>query len=88
MMVTEETARVWRAAGRRWFTKQSAERAEAKAWMFAKRPCDCSPPEPEYGDGGVACHVHDLDQAKFKRIVRRVVLRLRRAAEAEGGGES
>ena len=84
-MVTEETARVWRAAGRRWLTKQAAERAEAKAWMFAKRPCDCSPPEPEYGDGGVACHVHDLDQAKFKRIVRRVVLRLRRAAEAEGG---
>ena len=35
-MVIEETARVWRAAGRRWFTKQAAERAEAKAWVVAR----------------------------------------------------
>lgn len=77
-MVIEETARVWRAAGRRWFTKQAAERAEAKAWVFTKRPCDCSSPEPEYGDGGYTCHLHGLDRDRFKRIIRRVVLRLRR----------
>lgn len=39
MSIKIETAQVFRGGGRRWFTRQAAERAEArKAW---KRVCEC-----------------------------------------------
>jgi hypothetical protein len=62
-----ETAQVFRGGGRRWFTRQAAERAEArKAW---KRVCECDESRPAEGYPGYTCTVH-ADPGKYQRRVR------------------
>ncbi len=63
------SARVFKGGGRRFFSRAAAYRAEAKARMFAQRPCDCDPGSPEhYGADGNACELHDMDTVRFARL--------------------
>jgi len=62
-----ETATVYRAAGRRWFTKKAAGRAEARAKI--KQRCTC-----EKGDGitpGITCHYHE-DWVRYMKMLNRL----------------
>jgi hypothetical protein len=65
-----EQATVYRGGGRRWFSKKSACRAEAKAKI--KSRCDCE--QIDHGSMGVesvACSYH-ADMDRFQKIVRRL----------------
>lgn len=66
-MVTAETATVYRAAGRRWLTKQGACRAAAKAKIRTR--CEC-----ERGDHitpPCSCFYH-ADLERYEKIIRRL----------------
>lgn len=76
MKVTTEISTVFRGGGRRWFTKKSAIRAEAKALYRAclqkKDRCDC-----ERADGyatwdypGNTCEYHDHSKPVYGRYMR------------------
>jgi hypothetical protein len=73
--ITVETAIVFRAAGRRWFTKAAACRAAAKAKIRSK--CECEPPEAGYWHGkgagypGMVCEYHK-DEQRYGKLVRRL----------------
>jgi len=80
--VTIETATVYRAAGRRWFTKKAAINAEARAMI--KKRCECGKPDRATGDGGWACRFHDARTGYGARVKARLVRWLSR--RCAGGG--
>jgi len=72
-----ETATVYRAGGRRWFTKKGAARAEARALYRNRHPCECELPSG-FGAGsypGYVCEYHGERQEKFVSRVARLILR-------------
>jgi hypothetical protein len=75
-----ETAQVYRGGGRRWFTRQAAERAEArKAW---NRVCECDESDSATGYPGHVCTVHS-DPKKYQRRIRLYVAMFLRRAPKE-----
>lgn len=69
-----ETATVYRAAGRRYFTKKAAIHRLALKRVKDKHHCECEP------DVGYTCGVHDGDWfnrvvARYERILKRVLCR-------------
>ena len=72
-MVIVETATVYRAGGRRWFTKRAAYRALAKEAV--NKRCECEP-DARWGNGsldvtpGVTCQYHQ-NYERFAKLVRR-----------------
>lgn len=77
--VTVEMAKVYKARGRRFFSKAAAYRNAAWEMIEEKYPCDCEPAEPEVGAPGVPCKTHDGD--KFKLIAIRLGKRLQKNAK-------
>ena len=75
MIVTRETATVYRGGGRRWLTKASAIRAEAKARINAR--CACEPYDRETGAPASYCRYHTAleDPDSWARRFRRRYLR-------------
>jgi hypothetical protein len=69
-VIAVEQATVYRAGGRRWFTKRAAIKAYAAAKFRAKHPCECE--QADYGSGypGFTCHVHDVRDRVLPRYVR------------------
>ena len=69
-----ESATVYRAAGRRWFTKQAACRALARKAVMAR--CECEPTD-QWGPGsldctpGQTCWYHE-DADRYRKIIRRM----------------
>lgn len=75
-MIAKEAATVYRGGGRRFFTLRAACRAEAKALIFARWPCDCDADEPEVGYSGNTCYAHQEHiYGRFLRRVERLVRR-------------
>jgi hypothetical protein len=70
--VTTETAVVFRAGGRRWFTKNAACRAAARAKINTR--CECESAEPDSFDGrgypGHTCWYHDQD--RYHRLISKL----------------
>jgi hypothetical protein len=72
--VVVETAKVYRAGGRRWFTKQAACRALAKE--IINQRCECEP-TVYWGSGscdctpGITCWYHK-DPDRLEKIIRRM----------------
>ena len=66
----EESATVYRAGGRRWFTKRAALRAYARRKFKAKHRCECE--QGDYGSGypGYTCHVHAVWDKVMPRYLR------------------
>ncbi len=56
--VVEETAIVFRAPERRYFTRRAAYLAAARHELI-KDGCDCEPGDAEPGGGGYPCELHD-----------------------------
>ena len=69
-----ESATVYRAAGRRWFTKRAACRALARKAVMAR--CECEPTY-QWGPGsldctpGQTCWYH-ADADRYRKIIRRM----------------
>jgi hypothetical protein len=69
-----ETAKVYKANGRRFFTKRAACRAIAK--QIINERCDCEP-DDRWGDGscdltpGIICWYHK-DPDRLEKIIRRM----------------
>ena len=69
-----ESATVYRAAGRRWFTKRAACRALARKAVMAR--CECEPTY-QWGPGsldctpGMTCWYH-ADADRYRKIIRRM----------------
>lgn len=75
-MISTEQATVYRGGGRRWFTLQAAQRAEART--IIKRRCECCKGDhitPDY-----VCDYHD-DPVKFDRMTRLLVAMFIRKAK-------
>jgi hypothetical protein len=72
--VVVETAKVYRAGGRRWFTKRAACRALAK--QIINERCECEP-DDRWGDDsyditpGITCWYHK-DHDRLEKIIRRM----------------
>jgi hypothetical protein len=69
-----EPATVYRAGGRRWFSRRAAIRAYARAKFRAKHPCECEQPDYSSGYGGFICPVHDgwaRIEARYLRVIER-----------------
>ena len=80
---TTETATVYRAAGRRWFSKAAACRAAARQKI--KSRCWCEPTEwfgPSSMDctPGQVCEYHD-DADRLERIIVRLARIYRKATK-------
>ena len=73
MGVTSETATVYRAGGRRYFTKRAACIAQARAKIKERCECDyCDHPEmPGCPTEYLPCEYHD-DSARAAKIMRRL----------------
>lgn len=77
-MISKEPAIVFRGGGRRWFTRQAAANAEAKAAINLRCDCDSGhwpirhPMEPPH-----ICEYHcDLERyAKIKRRLARMAVK-------------
>jgi hypothetical protein len=69
MQITTEAATVYRGGGRRWFTKLSACRAEARAKIKARCACDTFD-TGVYGTGSITCSLHNAD--RYPKILRRL----------------
>lgn len=72
-MVQVVQATVYKAGGRRWFTKKAALRAEAKQIYRKRYPCECDGPVHEEGYPGYGCPHHGEHQEKFVRRVARLL---------------
>jgi hypothetical protein len=83
IFVTEQ-ATVYRAGGRRWFTRQAAIKAYAGAKWRAKHPCECEHGDYASGYPGYTCQTHDARDAVMPRYLR--VLR-RALATNNGSGD-
>ncbi len=77
-MITKETATVYRAAGRRWFTFRAACYAAARAKINTR--CDCDPGWIEHGESypGVACDYHE-NQERYARLVKKLAAYYRKS---------
>lgn len=91
MLITKETATVYRGGGRRWFTKKSACRAEARARLKQDCACDyCDHPEmPGAGREDLPCQYHDGSEraAKILRRLARVYYAAAIAGQASDARE-
>jgi hypothetical protein len=68
--VSSSIATVFHGGGRRWLSRRSAERAEAKA--IVRRRCEC-----DRGDTvtpGYACVYHSMEPQKFDRMIHLLVV--------------
>lgn len=79
-----ETARVYRAGGRRFFSRAAAIRRYAKEKFFAKHPCVCEQPEHDSGYPGFDCGEHDRWEKVKPRYVRVIRKALRRKVTSAG----
>lgn len=72
-MIAVETATVYRAGGRRYFTKRAACIAQARAKIKQRCECDyCDHPEmPGCPTEYLPCEYHD-DSARASKIMRRL----------------
>lgn len=74
MTITTEIATVYRGGGRRWFTKDSAINAEAKAFYrtATKRNdrCECETIVWQGSDIDDYCKYHDHENPIFGRYMR------------------
>ena len=68
--IVVEQATVYRAGGRRWFTRSAAEKAYAAAKFRAKHRCECEHPDYSSGYSGYTCGVHDLRDRVLPRYLR------------------
>lgn len=69
MKISTETATVYRGGGRRWFTKNAACKAEARAKIKTKCECDYIDHEG-YGRQDLPCALHNPD--RYPKILRRL----------------
>lgn len=80
-----ETAKVYRAGGRRWFTKKAACRARARE-IISER-CDCEP-NVRWGDGscdvtsGWTCWYHKNPQ-RLEKAIRRMTRIIEKALKKD-----
>lgn len=69
----EPAPKVYRAAGRRWFSKRAACRAAAREKINSR--CECEPPEPGYTHGcgypGMTCWYHK-DPERYEKLVSKL----------------
>jgi hypothetical protein len=70
-----EQATVYRANGRRFFSRTAAIRAYAKGRIREKHPCDCEGADYENGYPGYDCGCH----ARLDRVLPRFVRLIRKA---------
>jgi hypothetical protein len=69
-VVVIEQATVYRAGGRRWFTRRAAIKAYAHAKFKAKHPCECERGEYSSGYPGYECGAHDHREKVMPRYLR------------------
>lgn len=79
---TVETATVYRAGGRRWFTQDAALKAYARAQFRAKHTCECEQSDYADGYGGYTCGVHDVYSRVMPRYLRQLKRRLGKHSQA------
>ena len=79
--VTVEPATVYRAAGRRWFTKEAALKRAAHAMIRRKYPCECEEPEWD-AYGGYHCGRHPGND-EYDRLRHRLIRKLAIQLDAE-----
>lgn len=73
-----ETAKVYRAGRRRFFSKRAALRAYALQRLFERSPCECEKPTWQDNYPGYNCGQHErfaAIAARFARRYGRVILR-------------
>ena len=72
-VTVEPAPKVYRAAGRRWFSKRAACRAAAREKINSR--CECEPPEPGYTHGcgypGMTCWYHK-DAERYEKLVSKL----------------
>jgi len=74
-VITSETATVFRAGRRRYFTKKAALRAYASARFRQKHPCECESPDYSSGYPGYdceSCKVRDKVMTRYLRVLKRI----------------
>lgn len=88
MNISTETATVYRGGGRRWFTRQAACRAEARAKIKERCECDyCDHPEmPGCPTEDFPCRYHDGSE-RAEKILRRLSRKYLAAALARKEGQ-
>jgi len=77
MVFTTEMATVYRAGGRRWFSKSAAIKAYARAKFRAKHRCECENADYSTGYGGYTCGIHavfDKVMPRYLRVLKRAVV--------------
>lgn len=79
----QETATVYRAGGRRWFTQRAAIKAYAAAKFRAKHPCECEQSDYASGYPGFTCPVHDARDRVLPRYIRLLKRRLGQVKESD-----
>jgi hypothetical protein len=72
MTIQTEQTTVYRGGGRRWFSKRAAAKAEARAMLYRRYPCECDDDDPAIGYPGVCCYVHAMDCFHYAKIIRRL----------------
>jgi hypothetical protein len=79
MIVTKETATVYRGATRRYFSKDAAYLNVARDALNKKymERCDCDKGDPSVGLGPSPCGYH-ADPERNSRVARRYANRLKR----------
>lgn len=79
-MVTTEQATVYRGGGRRWFSLESACRAEARA--IIRKKCDCDTADDDiYGTIHLTCNLHKPE--RYPKIVRRLARLVKHATQTK-----
>lgn len=69
-----EAATVYRAGGRRWFTRKAAMKAYANAKFRKKYRCECEQGDYSTGYGGYTCGIHavyDKVMPRYLRVLKR-----------------
>lgn len=85
MKITIETATVYRGGGRRWLTKRSAIKAEARAKIKSRCDCDTSD-DGTYGTIHLTCSLHQ--PGRYEKILRRLTRVYAAAMSTPNKGES
>ena len=80
-----EQATVYRANGRRYFSRSSAIRGYAKGRIREKHPCECEGADYESNYPGFDCGCHALREKVLPRFVRVIRKALRKQAVAKDG---
>ena len=80
MSISSEQATVYRGGGRRWFTKRAAAKAEARALIFRRYPCDCDKHNYDNDYSSEVCHLHAMESSRYGKLIRRVARFYLRAA--------